>query len=187
MRPEQKVCIVRAERSPCPPTKLYLAQMSIQVRNVNKVIEKAPTQFRVFMGLETSAIKHHSFCEPAAENIPKVILPRWQRVKNCVAAIALVILNGIAIWSFGYLYSVSFGLGMVFRNEVKKRITDAYSEFSLKWIVPGSILFHWLAWPGTITMEAIFLGLDFGSRFCRAARGELEEVPGTTTILFFKV
>lgn len=94
----------------------------------------------------------------------------FERVKSVIFKIIAIAINAFAIWKVGYLWSVSFFIGVVFRHEVKSRITDLVSSIlddttlAVSILVPGTFFFYCFEWPAALTVQAALSGADAGSR-----------------------
>ena len=113
----------------------------------------------------------------------------FERVKSVIFKIIGIAINAFAIWKVGYLWSVSFFIGAVFRHEVKSRITDLVSSIlddttlAVSILVPGTFFFYCFEWPAALTVQAALSGADAGSRVALTIEQYLKSNSGS--ILWF--
>jgi hypothetical protein len=94
----------------------------------------------------------------------------WDIARNIANKVALVIFNAFSFWGSPFVYTMSFFVGVFAYDVVRERITKRFEGISWRWLIPTATLFYALAWPATLTAQAILIGLDAGSRWSYAAR-----------------
>jgi hypothetical protein len=104
---------------------------------------------------------------PAPRGISS-ILPSSDLLKNIISKVAFLIFNAFAFRFSPVMWVIGFGIGLVFRHEVKHRITDFFesimrSPLALQLAFPAVGLMYWFALPGILMEQGVMAGAAFGS------------------------